>query len=181
MGPHTPLLPPGPLHPLLSYPCPLPHHRSGCTGVPGGVPSPAVSSWNHCDVMVWGLTGEAALGSPAVCPQRSPHHGAWGCRQGCLASALLLESSQAFCCQPVGWGGQGRGTCRVGHLPFHTALRCSAHGPPVYLTGRPAPRGPDHPGLKSAKSPDEQAGPSSRSAPAQPAAASAQARPRPPC
>lgn len=72
-------------------------------------------------------------------------------------------------------------TPRVGHLPFHTALRCSAHGPPAYLTGCPEPRGPELPGPKTEQAAGEQASPPARPRPATPAAAPARAGPGRPC
>lgn len=72
-------------------------------------------------------------------------------------------------------------TPRVGHLPFHTALRCSAHGPPAYLTGCPEPCGPELPGPKTEQAAGEQAKPPERPWPATPAAAPARSRPGQPC
>lgn len=89
----------------------------------------------------------------------------------------------------LGWSGglglgPGRRTRRLGVLPFHTARRHSAHGPPVYLTGRPAPRGPERPGLRTAGSADEQgcsSSPTLPARPAQPAMAPVRAGPGAPC
>lgn len=185
--------PEGPGELLLPHPCAPIHcshtlpsitgvHTQGSQAVvpPSRWFLPGITAWGRRERWPWVPRASRLHHGPAP-RQEKAGLGASGraVALGHLASARLLE----FVPGEEQAGPGPRVTCRVGvgRLPFHTAPRSSAHGPQVYLTGRPEPRGPERPGPRTSKSAGEQAGLPPRSPPAPSAAALASEGSRPPC